>query len=442
MAQPEDCASVLDQFVQDGKRHIDSVFSILCLQFLVANLPAEITHLMEEIQAKDKLISDCRSTVNQRDGSLQKFIKVNGSLVSHPKEEPYNKTILQNMDRAQTLQDEKIALSDKACILLDRQIKRLDTKIRDLQNEGILSTDPPLPSLFRHKDQYRDPHHSFFPDLLPPEHGNFPLQSTSGNSGLQMNIAHRLANPTARAGPTNPSVLAAAHQLHPRNSAPATPASAAIHLQQRHRESSAGAIDSKRRRLNSSLGTLPAASSNLRQSSLGPGTPKAGTPGSTRAGSAGPRASIGTKKMTKKVAPHQQIKRLKASSKPSKRLSSTSGRHRGSALKGSASSAGGDDEDSVLSSADVSDSESQARRNRSSADDDDEEVPEDAEGEEDDAGDDKKLYCTCQTVSHGDMVMCENEECPYQWFHFKCVGITKEPVGEWVCDYCKSHGFG
>src|SRR5438046_948391 len=104
---------------------------------------------MEEIQAKDKVIQECRSTINSRDTSMQKFIKVNGSRTPYPKEESYSKVILQNMDRSQALQDEKILLSEKACVLLDRQIKKLDIKIRDLQNEGLLSTDPPIPSLFR-----------------------------------------------------------------------------------------------------------------------------------------------------------------------------------------------------------------------------------------------------------------------------------------------------
>jgi inhibitor of growth protein 3 len=251
----EDCATVLEQFVHD-----------------VANLPAEITHLMEEINAKDKIIQECRVTINSRDGSLQRFIKLNSSLTPYPKEEQYSKSILQNLDQCQTLQDEKIHLSEKACVLLDRQIKKLDIKIRDLQNEGILSSDPPIPSLFRNRDQYRDPPKAFFPDPTPSESSSYsPLNPTSGNSNPSVPAAQRLNQPTARAA----SVSILATQTTSRNSAPATPAAAALHLQQR-RESSAGAVDSKRRRLN--LGSLPAAPSNLRQSSLGPGTPKPGTP--------------------------------------------------------------------------------------------------------------------------------------------------------------------
>ena len=58
-------------------------------------------------------------------------------------------------------------------------------------------------------------------------------------------------------------------------------------------------------------------------------------------------------------------------------------------------------------------------------------------GEEDDGGDDRK-YCTCRSVSYGNMVACDNPECPYEWFHWSCVGMTKEPVGTWFCEECRS----
>ncbi|KAL3465172.1 inhibitor of growth proteins N-terminal histone-binding-domain-containing protein [Aspergillus heterothallicus] len=405
----EDCASVLEQFVHD-----------------VANLPAEINHLMEEIQAKDKIIQDCRSIINSRDASIQKFIRQNTSLTPNPKEEQYSKLILQNLDRSQQLQDEKIQLSEKACILLDRQIKKLDVKIRDLQNDGVLSNDPPIPSLFNNKDQYRDPPRIFFPDSSTEATSySSPLAASSGNAnplgaGQRLNLSLNRSN----------SAAALSSQNAARSSAPATPASAAAHFQQRQRESSAGAVENKRRRLNASLGTLPAASSNLRQSSLGPGTPKAGTPASSRAGSAGPRTTGTIKKaLTKKVAPHQQLKKIKSlNGKPAKRSSSASRLKHGSHKK-SPSAAGGDDEDddSMLSSADVSDSENNSERRGDDEMDDD---------EEDEGNEDTRVYCTCRTVSHGDMVACDNENCKFEWFHWKCVGLTREPVGKWYCPDC------
>ncbi|PLB49629.1 hypothetical protein P170DRAFT_437205 [Aspergillus steynii IBT 23096] len=412
----EDCASVLEQFVHD-----------------VANLPAEINHLMEEIQAKDKIIQDCRTMINSRDNSIQKFIKLNGSLAPNPKEEQYGKTILQNLEKSQLLQDEKIQLSDKACTLLDRQIKKLDVKIRDLQNDGVLSNDPPIPSVFNNKDQYRDPPKIFLSDsTLDSTNYSSPLNPTSGNANVIIGATQRLNQSLARS--TGVTTLGSPN--HARSSAPATPAAGTTHFQQRQRESSAGAVENKRRRLNPSLGTLPAASSNLRQSSLGPGTPKGGTPASSRAGSAGPRATGSIKKaLTKKVAPHQQLKKIKASGlhgKPAKRSSSASGRLKISSTKKSPSAAGGDDDedDSLLSSADMSDSENASGDRRGDDDMDDE--------EEDEGNEDTKVYCTCRSVSHGDMVACDNEDCEFEWFHWKCVGLTREPVGKWYCPQCSA----
>lgn len=70
------------------------------------------------MQAKDQQISELKLAINQRDSSLQKFIKLNGSLVQNPKEEPYSKVILQNYERAQILQEEKVGLSEKAAALV------------------------------------------------------------------------------------------------------------------------------------------------------------------------------------------------------------------------------------------------------------------------------------------------------------------------------------
>lgn len=52
-------------------------------------------------------------------------------------------------------------------------------------------------------------------------------------------------------------------------------------------------------------------------------------------------------------------------------------------------------------------------------------------------GDDKQEYCTCRHVSYGNMVACDNDECPYEWFHWSCVGMTREPAGKWFCRECK-----
>jgi len=45
-------------------------------------------------------------------------------------------------------------------------------------------------------------------------------------------------------------------------------------------------------------------------------------------------------------------------------------------------------------------------------------------------------YCLCNQVSYGDMVACDNETCPIEWFHYPCVGITATPKGKWYCPQC------
>ncbi|ERF76845.1 hypothetical protein EPUS_07635 [Endocarpon pusillum Z07020] len=455
MTGSEDPATVLEQFMHDA-----------------ANLPAEICHMMEEIQAKDREVQKYQSAINAKDGSLQKHLKLNGSLNAHPKEKEYADTILKNYDLCQEIQNQKIALSDKACVLLDRQVKLLDMKIRELQNDGQLLDGPPIPSIFNRKAAHPDSSRGFFAEVNPQAHQ--PLQTTSGNAtagSLHSNLtAHRL-NPQHHLSPSVPASASRLSQLsasatshfHPRNSAPTTPAPGAHQLQQqassqRQRESSAGAIDHKKRRLN--LGALPAQSSTLRQSSLGPGTPKAGTPtgGTGRAGSAGPRSAVGqsaaAKKsagLVKKLVPHhQQISKLKG--KPSKRLGGT--KRKGMSPSVRSRNNTGDEDDSVLSSADPSDTDAstttRSRRgtgartsttNKSAASEDEEDVDvEMGEGEEvEEEQEDDRKYCFCQRVSFGEMVGCENDKCPYEWFHLGCVGLKEAPKDQdvWYCPECR-----
>ncbi|GJD06561.1 Inhibitor of growth protein 4 [Galdieria sulphuraria] len=66
-------------------------------------------------------------------------------------------------------------------------------------------------------------------------------------------------------------------------------------------------------------------------------------------------------------------------------------------------------------------------------------------------------YCYCNQVSYGEMIACDNTNCPYEWFHFQCVGLTSAPEGlvdkfvqnkltkfgiSWSCyEYCIIAGF-
>jgi len=45
-------------------------------------------------------------------------------------------------------------------------------------------------------------------------------------------------------------------------------------------------------------------------------------------------------------------------------------------------------------------------------------------------------YCLCHQVSYGEMIGCDNTECPIEWFHFACVNLTLKPKGKWFCPRC------
>ncbi|XP_067140602.1 inhibitor of growth protein 5 [Centruroides vittatus] len=47
-------------------------------------------------------------------------------------------------------------------------------------------------------------------------------------------------------------------------------------------------------------------------------------------------------------------------------------------------------------------------------------------------------YCLCHQVSYGEMIGCDNPDCPIEWFHFACVGLTSKPKGKWYCPKCSA----
>jgi len=59
-----------------------------------------------------------------------------------------------------------------------------------------------------------------------------------------------------------------------------------------------------------------------------------------------------------------------------------------------------------------------------------------AHGAEEEVDPNEPVYCTCQRVSYGQMVGCDNEECSFEWFHLDCVGLVVPPTGSWLCPDC------
>ncbi|GJQ82374.1 hypothetical protein Trydic_g441 [Trypoxylus dichotomus] len=50
---------------------------------------------------------------------------------------------------------------------------------------------------------------------------------------------------------------------------------------------------------------------------------------------------------------------------------------------------------------------------------------------------DEPTYCLCDQISFGEMIMCDNDLCPIEWFHFSCVSLTTKPKGKWYCPKCR-----
>ncbi|KAJ6240178.1 chromatin modification-related protein yng2 [Anaeramoeba flamelloides] len=48
----------------------------------------------------------------------------------------------------------------------------------------------------------------------------------------------------------------------------------------------------------------------------------------------------------------------------------------------------------------------------------------------------EKVYCCGKELEDEDWIHCDYHKCEKSWYHFSCVGITKEPIGKWYCPNC------
>ena len=70
-----DTTTVLDKYTQD-----------------LSNLPLEVKHLLQELKNKDVQLQEARKRYQTKDNQIHKFIRANGTLTKHPKEQQiYNK---------------------------------------------------------------------------------------------------------------------------------------------------------------------------------------------------------------------------------------------------------------------------------------------------------------------------------------------------------------
>ncbi|KND90310.1 Inhibitor of growth protein 3 [Tolypocladium ophioglossoides CBS 100239] len=403
----------------------------------VQNLPEEIRFMQDEFADKDRQYNECIRMIEDRDGKIQKWIKSNGSHEPNPKEDLLRAQIRDNYARADKLSQDKIALTQKLQAIMDKHLRSLDVQVKllyDREEPGFTDPDE-VPSLLRP---------SAANHTAPSIRSINPSASIAATGPIPspLNPTHGSSNPATTRLPAHPHIRhAQAQQNHLQHaaSAPATPAASMI--LNRQRENSAGPATKRGPRANTGLGNAPVASSGLaRHSSLGPGTPKGGPgaaagSGAVRAGSAGPRAGsvkaasgAGSRRGTptatarKKIAPKSSLSRVKKASARNSPASTAD-----SDLS-EAESMSGDDEDGA-------DARSRGTPAADGKDADGDEIVGDAEDEEEDGGDDKK-YCLCHNVSYGDMVACDNDNCPYEWFHWSCVGLKSEPNGTWYCPVC------
>ncbi|KAK4464827.1 chromatin modification-related protein YNG2, partial [Cladorrhinum samala] len=471
------------------------------------NLPEEIRFLQDEVAEKDRQYDKLVREIDDRDARIQKWIKAHGSHQHNPKEEEYRALIRKNFAQADQLANEKIALTQKLQLTMDKHIRHLDMQIKMLYDRAEPGfTDPDeLPSLIR-PSAANHPN----PNIVtrPVVNTSIPVQSALNpviNNASQS--AMRAANLQVR----NTQI-----QQHGSASAPATPAASML-IHRQARESSAGP-PKRGPRSNSSLGNFPSTSSGLaRHNSLGPGTPKGvamTATGAQRAGSAGPRASSkasGSGANRKAGTPSSMSGGRNKKGTPAGGVGGANGINKSglSRVKRAAKNSPSSTADSELSDAESgSENESDGAHgtpaamssHRSSSNqapnsggsaangfhkegsghhefsgassggggggvhgggnfhgpggggsthhhgtgppgssgghhrprDDYDDV---MDLDDDDAGDDKK-YCSCQNVSFGNMVACDNDDCPYEWFHWGCVGLKSEPNGTWYCPDC------
>jgi hypothetical protein len=50
------------------------------------------------------------------------------------------------------------------------------------------------------------------------------------------------------------------------------------------------------------------------------------------------------------------------------------------------------------------------------------------------------VYCYCQQEEYGRMVGCDNNDCPYEWFHLDCLKLKALPKSsKWYCPDCRKY---
>ena len=78
-------------------------------------MPAEIAHLLEEIETKDRIASESNETISKYDTSLQKHVRAYTCRVTHPKKELYEKIIRGEFTKQEHLRNDTCSLMETLC---------------------------------------------------------------------------------------------------------------------------------------------------------------------------------------------------------------------------------------------------------------------------------------------------------------------------------------
>ena len=117
-----DAATVLEEYLAD-----------------LTNLPTDLAYILDEIQSKEQRLMDAQTRIANRDGAIQKHIKLHGSLAENPKEAASYPRIRSDFQESVELQQDKVNLANTGLYIISRQVKKLNDQIRQLEDEGLLA---------------------------------------------------------------------------------------------------------------------------------------------------------------------------------------------------------------------------------------------------------------------------------------------------------------
>ncbi|KAK7102868.1 inhibitor of growth protein 3-like [Littorina saxatilis] len=392
---------------------------------MIENLPMEMRERLTEMRETDLQV---QNTLDSLDEQVKSFFKkcTQPNVKPEWKDEQFKK-IKDEYEKAVNDADEKVQLANHIHELVDRYTRRLDQELSkfkmelEADNAGItemlekrsLELDkPPAPQVPQRAEKRRAPHST----ASLHNHTDKRPTTTEVLSNLAQEVARESLGAIASSSASNSPALkmfssgsnsslsySLGHIGAGSNAAIAAAASQAIAATQQMQQG---------RRTSSMKASYEIMSKNIpKELSLALGAPSTPTTpeAMTSASSSAPRSQR-TKKQTSKAAALAQ-----------QQQSTTAQQQAAAAQQAAVAAAAVAQQTVVIPNVVVEGMDDQG-----------------GELQVDDWQPDpnEPRYCLCNQVSYGDMVGCDNEDCPIEWFHYGCVGLTQAPKGKWFCPQC------